>query len=641
MLLSHSVLGAVGLVVGMLMTSAFFPHQSAGQKVDGLSLNSFDNSTRASFFLDDSGNLNYEALYKGKEVVRKSPLRINVNGSFIGEDCSITNSYTQEVDEMYDFPFGKSSRTRNHYREGTLALMSGGITFDVIFRVYDDGVAFRYRFPQQEEPIRIEEENSTFNFASDLEAYAMEIRESTTPTGHIAHSYEGHYDRKRISDITSLTAMPLLVRGDGFCAAITEAALNDYAGASLLRGEGLSLVTHLAGKVAARQGAPFMTPWRVLMLGGDEGALIESDMLMNLNDRCAIKDTSWIEPGKAVWPWWTAKPMSVDVLDKYADFAHEHGMQYLIIDAGWYCDEGTAWSDPLRQDVTKPIIDLQRVLSYAKNKNVKVILWVHGATLQKQLDEALAAFESWGVSGIKVDDYGREDQEWVNFWWEVAEKAAQHRMVVDFHGTYKPTGLRRTYPNVLTAEAVLGLEYTKWSTSCDLEHQVTIPYTRMLAGPMDFTPGAVAREWFGDNVEGTVARQLAMYVVYESPLQMLVDDPAAYDSNREAFSFLEQVPTVWSETRFIDGEVGKYIVMARRSGEDWFVGAMTDGAPRRISIKLDFLANDGYLCEIYEDSGDPVRVDRGQMAVRKGDALDIELAAGGGFAAHLRKIRRA
>lgn len=639
MLLSHSVLGAVGLAAGMLLTSAFFPHQSADQKADGLALVSFDNSTRASFFLDESGDLNYEVLYKGKEVIRKSPLRINVNGHGVGKDCSITNSYTQEVDETYDFPFGKSSRIRNHYREGTMALISDGITFDVIFRVYDDGVAFRYRFPQHEEPMRIEEESSTFNFASDLEAYAMEIRESKTPTGYLAHSYEGHYEKRRISDIRNLTAMPLLVRGDGFCAAVTEAALKDYAGASLLRGEGLSLVTHLAGKVVTRSKTPFMTPWRVIMLGEGEGELIESDMLVNLNERCAIKDTSWIEPGKAVWPWWTAKPTSVDVLHRYTDFAHEHGMQYLIIDAGWYCDEGTAWSDPLHQDVTKPIIDMQRVLSYAESRNVRVILWVHGATLQKQLDEALATFEGWGVSGIKVDDYGREDQEWVNFWWEVAEKAAQRRMIVDFHGTYKPTGLRRTYPNVITTEAVLGLEYTKWSDSCDLKHQVTIPYTRMLAGPMDFTPGAVAGEWFGDDVEGTVARQLAMYVVYESPLQMLVDDPAAYESNREALSFLERVPTVWNETRFIDGEVGEYIVMARRSGDDWFVGAMTDGTPRRINVKLDFLANGRYLCELYKDSEDPVQVSYGQTPVRKGDVLNIELAVGGGFAARLRKIR--
>jgi len=609
--------------------------------VDGLSLTSFDSSIRASFFLDGGGDLNYEILYKGKEIIRKSQLRINVNGHGVGEDCSITNSYTQEVDEAYDFPFGKSSRIRNQYREGTLTLISGGITFDVILRVYDDGVAFRYGFPQQEEPIRIEEENSKFNFASDLEAYAMEIRESTTPTGYLAHSYEGHYEKKRISDITNLTAMPLLVRGDGFCASMTEAALKDYAGASLLRGDGLSLVTSLAGKVVAQQGAPFTTPWRVVMLGEDEGALIESDMLMNLNERCAIKDSSWIEPGKAVWPWWTAKPMNVEVLEEYADFASKHGIRYLVIDAGWYCDEGTAWSDPLHQNVTKPVIDLQRVLSYAKSKNVKVILWVHGATLQNQLDEALATFESWGVSGIKIDDYGREDQEWVNFWYEIAEKAAQHRMVVDFHGTYKPTGLRRTYPNVLTAEAVLGLEYTKWSDNCTIEHQVTIPYTRMIAGPMDFTPGAVAIEWFGDDfrVEGTVARQLAMYVVYESPLQMLVDYPQAYERNRDAFSFLEEVPTVWDETRFMGGEVGKYVILARRSGEDWFLGVMNDETPRRISVRLGFLAEGKYLCELYTDSKNPLQVNRTEMAVRRGGSLEIDMPAGGGTAARIRKSR--
>jgi alpha-glucosidase len=472
----------------------------------------------------------------------------------------------------------------------------------------------------------------------------MEIKESVTPTGHMAHSYEGHYERRRISEIKNYVAMPMMLRGSGFCAVITEAALRDYAGASIAKKEGHALVTHLAeGKdgVAVRSRAPFITPWRVIMLGEDEGALIESDILMNLNEKCVINDTSWIEPGKAVWPWWTARPMSVDVLEEYVDFASKHGIRYMVIDAGWYCDEGTAWSDPMHQDVTKPIIDLQRVISYAKGRNVKVILWVHGATLQKQFDEALATFESWGVSGIKVDDYGREDQEWVNFWWEVAEKAARRRMVVDFHGTYKPTGLRRTYPNVLTAEAVLGLEYTKWSDNCTLEHQVTIPYTRMLAGPMDFTPGAVSREWFGEefHVEGTVARQLAMYVVYESPLQMLVDYPQAYERNRDALSFLEKVPTVWDETRFVGGEIGKYVVIARRSGEDWFLGAMTDGTQRHICVRLNFLTEGRYLCELYKDSESSLHVDRTEMAVRMGDSLEIDMPAGGGFAACIRKSR--
>jgi len=216
-------------------------------------------------------------------------------------------------------------------------------------------------------------------------------------------------------------------------------------------------------------------------------------------------------------------------------------------------------------------------------------------------------------------------------------------MVVDFHGTYKSTGLRKVYPNVLTREAVAGLEQSKWGDKCNLEHEVTLPFTRMLAGPMDFTPGAVAPEWFHDKfqVDGTAAHQLAMYVVYESPLQMLVDYPAAYENSKEALSFLEVVPTLWDETRLLDGVVGDYVVMARRSGDNWFLGAMTDEQARQLNTTLDFLDDGSYTCDIYTDSqstiNDPSIVEHRTISVKEGDTLPINLISGGGFAAYIHK----
>lgn len=641
----------------ILLVFTITDYAAIGTETNGLSLNSPNDKINVAFYLDSNKGLNYTIYLNNKPILGPSPLSVDINNVIIGKNTEILDTSIKGVDEVYNVPIGKSSKVRNTYREGRLNLKSNNIFYDIIFRVYNDGVAFRYSYPKQSilNNIAIEKERSSFRFLSDYEVYAMKLNISKTPTGYNAYSYEDHFNKMNLSDISEdmSIAMPLLIKGDGFYAAITEAGLRDYTGVSLQRdiNKGYTLVTQFnKGKdtdiVNVKSKAPFVSPWRVVMIGESLATFVESNIILNLNDESAIKDTSWIQPGKSTWPWWTGQAMSTLVFKEYIDFASEHNVPYLIIDAGWYCPEDVAWSDPLNQDATKITakdLDLAEVIGYGKNKNVKIILWIHGATLQKQLDEALKTYSKWGVSGIKVDDWGREDQEWVNFWWEVAEKAASYKMVVDFHGTYKPTGIRKAYPNVLTREAVAGLEQSKWGDKCNLEHEVTIPFTRMLAGPMDFTPGAVAREWFGDKfqVEGTASHQLAMYVVYESPLQMLVDYPDAYENNKEALSFLEIVPTIWDETRLLDGEVGDYVIVARRSGENWFIGAMTDEKPRQFSIPLDFLGDGEYNCDIYTDSSktlnDPTYVEVTTTSIRKGSNLSINLISGGGFAAYINK----
>jgi alpha-glucosidase len=672
---SEATITAVKPLIALIFISLFLFDGCvlSAPEASGLSLNSPDNRISVIFFLDNENNLNYKVYFKNQHLIKQSLLDIVLNGVSIGKNCEILDTSIKKVDEVYDVPVGKLRKVRDICREGKITVRAGDILYDIIFRVYDNGVAFRYNFPKQAglKDIKITEERSHFNFPQDYRVYAMELNTGITPTGYMAYSYEGHYNETNLSGIDedALIGMPLLVEGDHFYAAITEAALKDYGGASLKRDHEAehSLVTNIAkardnDTIRVKSYPPFATPWRVIMIGEKLADLVESNIILNLNDETAIKDTSWIVPGKAVWPWWTdyANPadathvtkMNTQVFKQYIDFASKHNVPYLIIDAGWYCPEDVAWSDPLNQDATKVTagdLNLGKVINYGKDKNVKIILWVHGATLFKQLDEALKTYDKWGVAGIKVDDWGREDQEWVNFWWEVAEKAASYKLIVDFHGTYKPTGLRKVYPNVLTREAVAGLEQSKWGNKCNLEHEVTIPFTRMLAGPMDFTPGAVAREWFGDKfqVEGTVAHQLAMYVVYESPLQMLVDYPAAYENNKEALSFLETVPTTWDETRLIGGQVGDYVVMARRSGEDWFIGVMTDKKPRQLKVTLDFLGDGEYTCDIYTDlstaSNDPTIIERNivehkTVSVKKGNIIRISLVSGGGFAARLQRL---
>jgi len=606
-------------------------------------LSSPDGRIDATFFLDEREALNYSVSFKSQKLIERSRLEIVLSDATIGKECKIVGRSANDVKRVYDVPIGKSSKIVDNCREGRIALKSKTkIRYDIIFRVYNDGVAFRFYFPEQQglkdRDIKIKEERSHFAFLKDCNAYAMELNTNVTPTGYIAHSYENHYIKTTLSAMDGLKGMPLLIEGDNFYAAIAEANLKNYGGSALRKEGDYTLVTEIArakedDSASVISSLPLATPWRVIMVGEKLSTLVESNMILNLNDECRINDTSWIVPGKAVWPWWKDQIVDAQVFKRYSDFASEHNVRYLVIDAGWYCSEDVAWRDPLNQDATVVIegLKLKEVIEYAKEKGVKIILWVHGATLSKQLDEALKTYSDWGVAGIKVDDWGREDQKWVNFLYEVAKKAAGYKLVVDFHGSYKPTGVRREYPNVLTVEAVLGLEHSKWSKRCTLEHEVTIPFTRMLVGPMDFTPGAVTP--YRDNVEGTVARQLAMFVVYESPLQMLVDYPEAYESNRDLISFLERVPTTWDETRLLEGEVGGYVVIARRSGKDWFIGAMTDEKARELGIKLDFLEEEEYMCDIYTDAGEVIEHRR--EAVKKDGVMSLYLTGGGGFAAHL------
>jgi alpha-glucosidase len=642
-------------------------YAAIGPEKNGLSLTSPDDKITATFYLDDNSNLNYNVYLNNNLILEHCKLSVTINKITIGKNAKILNSFVKEVDETYKVDFGKASNVRNNYREGIISLKSDNILYDIIFRVYNDGVAFRYNYPKQStlNSIKITEEKSSFKFSKDHKVYAMRLSKIITPTGYIAYLYENHYNKMNLSAIykNANIGMPLLIDGDNFFAAITEAALKDYTGISLKKDktQDYTLVTTFnrgksTNNVNVNANTPFVSPWRVVMIGEKLSTLVESNLILNLNDKTGIKDTSWITPGKSVWPWWSDNTVK-DVDFKggintatykyYIDFASKHNLPYLIIDAGWYCPEIVAWIAPLNQDATKVTakdLNLDEVIKYGKEKNVKVILWVHGATLFKQLDEVLETYNKWGVAGIKVDDWGREDQEWVNFWWEVAEKAANYKMVVDFHGTYKPTGLRKVYPNVLTREAIAGLEQPK--LKCNLKHEVTIPFTRMLVGPMDFTPGAVASEWFSGNrprVAGTAAHQLAMYVVYESPLQMLVDYPSAYENNNEALSFLEVVPTVWDETLLLDGVIGDYIIMARKSGVNWFIGAMTDKETKQLNINLNFLSGGEYICDIYTDSrsttNDPAIVEHKAIPVKKGDTLPINLISGGGFAAYIHSCK--
>ena len=385
-------------------------------------------------------------------------------------------------------------------------------------------------------------------------------------------------------------------------------------------------------------------PWRAMIVAEDDAKLMTNQLIYKLAP-ASEGDYSWVKPGKIAWDWYNALILTgvdfkcginTDTYKYYIDFASKYNLEYVVIDDGW----SEAW------DVTKviPEMDMEELIAYGKKKNVDLILWVSWAPFREKLDEAMDLFQKWGVKGIKMDFMNRDDQAMVDFYYEVARKAAEHKLLVDFHGAYKPTGWLRTFPHVLTSEGVAGLENHKWGSFVTPEHNVTLPFTRMVAGPMDYTPGAMKnlhekdhKIWFNLPASvGTRCHQLGMYVVYESPLQMLADSPSNYYKEPECMEFLSPVPVVWDETKVLKASVGEYVVVARRSGDTWYIGGMVGKKGKKFDINLDFIEGKRTMTS-WEDG---VNVDmnaqdvaRRVKKVKRGDTITIDMYDGGGFAA--------
>ena len=615
----------------------------------------------------------YSVTFKGDPLLADSPLGIEFEGAPpLDHDFEVVGQSRRTVDESWKNKFGARRHVRDHYQELEVSLREKqppGRRLDLIFRAYDEGVAFRYSLPQQPGLDRfvISAERTGFYFAREAYGWALDLGSYTTP-------YEHEYLRESFVDIRpdSIVGLPLLVETPGGpWSALLESDLTDYAGMYVggATGAGNKVIDNaIVSKLSPLPGhpgeavigqVPKMTPWRVLLVGLTPGSLIEnSDLVLNLSQPNSLKDTSWIEPGKAAWDWWSGsyaanvqfKPgMNTATMEHYVDFAAEHHFEYMLIDAGW-APHGEGYE---QEDITRyvPEVDVPAIVAHAHQKHVKVMLWCHWTNVKKQADVAFPLFEKWGVSGVKVDFMNRDDQEMVNFYQETVAKAAEHHLTVDFHGAYKPTGLRRTYPNLLTREGVMGLEYSKVSYRETPMHTTTIPFTRMLAGPMDYTPGCFSnatREQFRPRevqpmCQGTRASQLAMYVVYLSPLVMISDYPENYD-HKPGMEFLDKVPTVWDETIVPNGEPARFVTIARRNGANWYLGAMTNWESRDLDIPLTFLRDDQnptsgkqrYEAQIFADGPDAEK-DATSLSITKksvtaGDTLKLHLAPGGGAA---------
>ena len=395
-------------------------------------------------------------------------------------------------------------------------------------------------------------------------------------------------------------------------------------------------------------------PWRVIAVAGNDAELAASDIVFRLGKPLRIADTSWIKPGKVAWDWWNAwnlygvdfrAGINNETYKYYIDFAAENGIEYVILDEGWAVNKKA----DLMQVV--PEIDLPELVTYADGKNVGLILWAGYWAFHRDMENVVKHYADMGIKGFKVDFMDRDDQEMVRFINEASELCARYNMLVDFHGMYKPTGAQRTWPNVINYEGVNGLEQLKWSPKGydQVTYDVQIPFIRQFAGPMDYTQGAmrnaIKKNYNPVNSEpmsqGTRCRQLAMYVIFDSPLNMLCDNPSNYKREPECTAFIARIPTVWDETLGLDGKVGEYITMARRSGDEWYVGGLTNWDKRDIIVDLSFLGEGFYEIELFKDgiNADRAACDykRVVMPVPEDRQLKVTLFPGGGFAGRIER----
>lgn len=610
--------------------------------------------------ITENGQLNYSVFYKETPVIRDALMGLMLeNGDTLGDCLEITRVESHILDETYPVYVGKCDTIRNNCTETTIVLkekQNHCRVFKVILRAYDDGVAFRYILPNQ---LAVD----SYNLSGELTQFSLN-GENRMWIQAITKFYKNHYERPYESllfdsiPVGMRMQLPLVFEGKKFAGAISEAQLENYAGLYLekktLSDCAMTLEATLSRaneeEIPVRRTDCIVTPWRFVMLGDKAIDLIKSNLVYNLSDPCKIENPDWIKAGKVAWDWWNdqkvvdrsfKKGMNNETMKYFIDFASEAALEYMLIDAGWY---GAA--DDTIADITKcvPEIDIPKLVSYGQSKNVGIILWTNWINTRNQLEKALKTYSDWGVKGLKIDYMDGDLQRIVNFYYKTAECAARNKLLVDFHGSYKPTGLNRTFPNVMSYEGVMGLEHCKWSKRITPKHNVTIPFTRMLVGPMDYTPGAMdnrSEEDFIANYSspasmGTRAHQLAMYVVYESPLQMLSDHPAAY-RGQATTEFLKIVPATWNETLPIDGEIGQYIVLARRNGNRWFLGAMNGNRDRTVTVPLNFLEPGKiYKAMIYRDSDDsdvyPQHTDILSRNFTEADVLSINMVRGGGCA---------
>ena len=621
--------------------------------------------------------LGYSLEHDGDLLMKDSHIGMyTTTGVVFGGVQSVQKVTRRSVNETINAVVYKKAWVDDVYNEMTLRFKH----FSVVFRAYDDGMAYRF-VSHLKGQYEIEQEMADFSFPQDWNIWVAYVTQHTeTLESQYFNSFENTYTFTPLSQWNKdrLAFLPLMVDGpDGKKIVITESDLTDYPGMYLYNGNSettlkgrfapypkevkslgynkLQMVVQSREEYIARCDGPQEFPWRIISVSENDIQMANNDMVYRLADPAdPTIDWDWIKPGKVAWDWWNGwnidgvdfiSGINNDTYKYYIDFASANGIEYVILDDGWSVN-GVA---DLFQVV--PEIDLEMLIQYASERNVGLILWAGYWAFDRDMEEVCRYYSDMGIKGFKVDFMDRDDQYMTHFHQRAAETAAKYKLLLDFHGTYKPVGLSRTYPNVLNYEGVHGLEQMKWSPASvdQVTYDVIVPYIRMMAGPMDYTQGAM-RNASRHNYrpvdhepmsQGTRCRQLAQYVIFDSPLNMLCDSPSNYMREKECLEFIAGVPTVWDETKGISGEVGKYIALARRSGNDWYVGAMTDWSSRELVLDLTFLPEGEYEVEIYRDGANAHRIARDYRKEVKDLSSDrrlcVNMAPGGGFAAKIVK----
>ena len=632
-----------------------------------------------------SGGLQWAVSHRGVTVLEPSVIDISVDGAFsaVKKGGLGVESNRQEVRTLFATPFYKKAVVKDEYHTVTISFKNG---ISVEFRVYNDGAAYRFVIDRKDVS-DVNNETVEFRFADDYQAFVPYVNDNRGGERY-CYSFESYYDEQPLSamfeDSLAITPLAVCLPG-GMKAIVMDAGVEDYPGMMLKRNgkhclkaefapypleqeiggfDRLNLVPTKRVDFIAKMNGRRTLPWRVVVITERDADILNCDMAQRLAPACRIQDTSWIRPGKVAWDWWNntnisgvdfKSGMNTDTYLYYIDFAAKNRIEYIIIDEGW------SGKESLMDDLNAEI-DLPRLIAHGREKGVGIILWSSWRNLIGSnplndiavTDAVMKHYADMGIKGFKVDFFDRDDQQVIASAYKIAESAAKYHLCLDYHGL-KPFGIQRAYPNIFNFEGVKGLENSKWEPRVgdgplhnQPRYDVTAPYLRMLAGPMDYTPGAISNamkdSFFGNNdhpmSQGTRVHQMAMYTIFEAPLQMLADSPTKYMQNQECTDFIAQVPTTFDETIALDGRLGEYIVIARRKGTTWYLAAMTDWTPRDLTIYLSFLGTGQHEALIFADGVNAMKeatdYKRTQRSVTSRDCLSIHLSSGGGWTAIIR-----
>lgn len=622
-------------------------------------------------------DIRYSVSRNEQTLIAPSTISMNLSdGTVFGQNDKVRKTVRTSFDERFSTVAYKKAEVRDNYNQILLNFKE----FSLIFRAYDDGVAYRFVSNlDKKKTYEVISEQAEFNFGEDRQAFIPYVNSGAkTVEGQYFNSFENTYTVQNLSQWRKdrLAFLPLVVAADeGVKILITEADLTNYPGMHVIGTEGSNSLkgtfapypkvieqgghNRLQGMVMERENfiakasGDEVFPWRVIMVSTSDSQLAVNDMVWKLSPKQdAGTDYGWVKPGKVAWDWWNdwnlygvdfKAGINNETYKYYIDFASAHGIAYVILDEGWAVN--------LQADLFQviPEIDIQELVDYGKERGVGIILWAGYWAFNRDMEKVCRHYSEMGVKGFKVDFMDRDDQLMVNFHARAAETAARYDLMLDFHGTYKPTGLSRRWPNVVNYEGVHGLEQMKWKPKeCDqVTYDVTVPFIRMAAGPMDYTQGAMRnasksnyRPVYNEPMsQGTRCRQLAEYVVFDSPLNMLCDSPSNYIAEAECTEFIAACPETWDESLGVNGEIGKYITIARRSGDAWYVGALTNWDERDITLDLSFLGEGEWSLDIFQDGPNAEKAARDYVhttaTVPAGRKITAHLAPGGGWAAKI------